>query len=811
VSRGRLFLFFSLCLPSLLLPGPAPVQAATASLSVRALDPQGAPIPGATAVLDTRDGRLRRRGTTGPEGRHSFAELAAGDYLVSVAARGFATPWPRRLRLDAGAQLEIEIDLALAGVEESLVVTAASAPQSGLELQKALTAVTAAEIDERGESSVAEALRRVAGVRVQQRGGPGTLTSIHVRGLRTHDTAVLIDGVRFRDPAGTQADASAFLSDLLAVDVERVEVLRGSGASLYGSHAIGGVVNVLTERGGGPTRGSLLTEGGSLGFFRGRGQLAGGSPGGELAWSAGLVQMNAFEGVDGDEPARNTSGLARLQWSPAPQASLTARLWLADAGLRLTESPQALGAVPASGIVDAVALDPVERRRFEAGTPVAQLSLGDATFIPNAADPDSRRESRFLSSLVRFEHRPTARLGWSVSYHGLWTDRAFFDGPLGSSGFEPALESRSDFDGRLHTLQARADLALGSEHLLTAGWELEQESFENRTHDGDPRFDSLAAATQRSHTGFAQLQLSLLGGELRLAASGRGQFFELERPRLVPLESSPYRDAPLASPTAAWTGDVSAVVRLGREGTRLRAHLGNGYRAPSLYERFGSFFGSFGYSVFGDPRLGPERSLGIDAGLDHRFAGGRWRVSATAFQTELREVIVFDSSGAIDPATDPFGRFGGYASSDGGRSRGLELELSAQPLPGLSLEAAWTWTHAEPPAAGAPDADRAYAIPRHQLGLVATRHLGDAYLNLELAFAGSTLAPLFDPVSFASRSYRFAPMRRVDLGGGWRLRLEGDRRLRLFARLDNLLDRELHENGFRSPGRTAVAGAALEF
>jgi len=809
MSRRRSFSVL-LLVPFVL--GAAPrAGAAPASLSIRALDPQGAAIAGATTALDTRDGRLRQRGRTDAQGRYTFTALAAGDYLVSVEAKGFQAPPPQRLRLGPGDAPEVSVTLALAGVEESLVVTAAAAPQSALELSKAVTAVSAEEIDERGESSVSEALRRVAGVRVQQRGGPGTLTTIHLRGLRTHDTAVLIDGVRFRDPAGTQADASAFISDLLAVDVERVEVLRGSGASLYGSHAIGGVVNVLTEPGGGPARGSLLAEGGSLGFFRGRGQLAGGSPAGNLAWSAGFVQMNAFRGVDGDEPARNTSGLARLQWSPSPTASLTARLWLADADLGLTESPLAVGALPPSGIVEARALSAAERRRYEAGTPIDELQLGDATFIPNAADPDSQRDSRFLSGLLRFEHRPTPRLGWSVSYHGLFTERGFVDGPLGSSGFEPVGQSRSDYDGRLHTLQARADLALGRDHLLTAGWELEQESFENRSSDGDLRLDSLAAATQRSQTGFAQLQLSLLGGELQVAASGRGQFFRLERPRLEPLESSPYRDVALESPDAAWTGDLSAVIRLGSERTRLRAHAGNGYRAPSLYERFGSFFGSFGYSVYGDPRLGPERSFGVDAGLDHSFGGGRFRVSATAFQTELREIIVFDFSGAIDPATDPYGRFGGYASSAGGRSRGLELSLSAQPLPGLDVEAAWTWTDADAPAAGAPDADRAYAIPEHQLGLVATQHLGDAYLNLDVAVAGSTLAPLFDPMTFQSRSYRFAPMRRVDLGGGWRLRLEDGRRLRLFARVDNLLDSELHENGFRTPGRTAVAGAALEF
>jgi outer membrane cobalamin receptor len=59
----------------------------------------------------------------------------------------------------------------------------------------------------------------------------------------------LIDGLRFRDAATTQGDASSFLSDLLVVNTERLEVLRGSGSSLYGSNAIGGVINVLTDQG----------------------------------------------------------------------------------------------------------------------------------------------------------------------------------------------------------------------------------------------------------------------------------------------------------------------------------------------------------------------------------------------------------------------------------------------------------------------------------------------------------------------------------------------------------------------------------
>src|SRR5207237_10223514 len=168
-----------------------------------------------------------------------------------------------------------------------VVVTAADAPQTVDEVSKAISTVTLREMDERNEAAIPEALRTVPGLRVQQSGGPGAFTTIKTRGLRNQDTAVLIDGLRFRDPSAERGDASGYLSDLLVTNVSRVEVLRGSGSSLYGSNAIGGVVNIVTDEGGGPLRGQLLVEGGGLGLFRGRAQIAGGARADRIAFSAG--------------------------------------------------------------------------------------------------------------------------------------------------------------------------------------------------------------------------------------------------------------------------------------------------------------------------------------------------------------------------------------------------------------------------------------------------------------------------------------------------------------------------------------------
>src|SRR4030095_6005037 len=133
-------------------------------------------------------------------------------------------------------------------------------------------------------------------------------------------------------------------------------------------------------------------------------------------------------------------------------------------------------------------------------------------------------------------------------------------------------------------------------------------------------------------------------------------------------------------------GDGSVAYMFRSSGTKLRGHVGNGYRAPSLFERFGTFFDRFfGFGAFCDARRKPERSIAFDAGIDQSLYKNRWRASATYFYTELQKVIIFDFSGLIDPATDPFGRFGGFVNTNGGIARGAELSMTATPTRSLNI------------------------------------------------------------------------------------------------------------------------------
>src|SRR5213075_1591565 len=132
--------------------------------------------------------------------------------------------------------------------------------------------------------------------------------------------------------------------------------------------------------------------------------------------------------------------------------------------------------------------------------------------------------------------------------------------------------------------------------------------------------------------------------------SGRVQSFDLDRPTFTggaPL----YQGAIIQAPKSAYTGDASVAYFLPSSGTKLRAHVGNGYRVPSLYERFGASFFGGSFSPYGDPLLRPERLISCDAGIEQYLLGSRIHARATYFYTRLQESIFFDFSGGINFST----------------------------------------------------------------------------------------------------------------------------------------------------------------
>ncbi len=453
-------------------------------------------------------------------------------------------------------------------------------------------------------------------------------------------------------------------------------MLRGAGSSLYGTEAMGGVVNVVTDKGGGPLHGSVLAEGGGLGFMRGAATIAGSAAGGRVNFSLGAGHRDVLNGVDGNDPSRNSSGQGFVEVKLGPSSTIAGRVFSADTFLGLNSSPfvPSDASLPAAGPIQAIALPDEQVRLLEQGKPWA---MGNATFVPGTDDPDSRRASRMFSGLLTFRRRLNEHASVRLDYQGLLTRRNIADGP-GGLNYQPAFNNSDGYNGRIDDIDARADLQLGAAHVVSLGYEFERERFENRTTDENPvpeaRTNALARISQSSHSVFAASQSRFLNDRLQISLGGRIQSFDLGAPEFVGGPVEPYAGVSVEAPPNAYTGDAS-LAWLARGGTKLRVHAGNAYRAPSLYERYGAsfFFGAF--SPLGDPRLRPERSVNINGGIDHYFSNGRFRSSATYFYTRLEEVIEFDMSGVILPETDPFGRWGGYLNTNGGLARGAELQL----------------------------------------------------------------------------------------------------------------------------------------
>jgi vitamin B12 transporter len=197
-----------------------------------------------------------------------------------------------------------------------VVVTATRTEVPLNQLTTSLTVITADDIRERQADLVLDVLRDVPGVDVVQTGSMGNATSVFIRGSASNQVLVMIDGVEVNS---TTTGAYDF-SNLTTENVERIEVLRGAGGTLYGSQAIGGVINIFTKKGQGPLEVGLTAQGGNGWTNRQVATLRGGLGNLGYSFSVGHVGSEGFRSVNDDY--RNLSTSARLDYQVTENASL---------------------------------------------------------------------------------------------------------------------------------------------------------------------------------------------------------------------------------------------------------------------------------------------------------------------------------------------------------------------------------------------------------------------------------------------------------------------------------------------------------
>lgn len=514
-----------------------------------------------------------------------------------------------------------------------IVITATRTPLAISQAGSAISVITAEEIAKESPKSVADLFRRVPGVSVSETGGPGGTTSLRIRGGEARHTLVLIDGVRVNDPSSGSSEFD--FANLVATDIERIEVLRGPQSALYGSDAMGGVVNIITRKGKGAPRASASIEGGSYGTKAARAAVSGSNGPVSYAFSTTGFDTAGF--------SRYGYRIGRIQ---------NTRFWPLE-----NDGAQRLGA---SGRVS-VAL-----------SPDAELEVGgygsfngaeyDAAFGSLPDSPSSSQQRLFEGHTRLTAYALDRMLRNTILVSASRTNRHYRD--VSSFALPSLAWSNSSFTGDRIAAEYQGDLNLGEFGLLSFGAKAERErltSFsrevlpfatpEQETNDASQTTRSLYALHQ--FTLFENLHLSLGG---RLDDIEDGDRF------------------------GTWR--ATAAYEIPDTGTKIRGSVGTGAKAPSLYQQFDP--------NYGNPDLESEHSVGFDVGVDQRLLDDRLLLSATFFANRFRNLIDFASSSECRPDQ----MFGCFVNVARATTSGVELSADVDVVP-TWLRVKATYTHLE--------------------------------------------------------------------------------------------------------------------
>lgn len=328
-----------------------------------------------------------------------------------------------------------------------------------------------AEIDRSQASSLAQLLQGRAGIGISNQGGLGKLTTLNLRGSESDHVLVLVDGVRL----GSASAGLAAFQDLPLAQIDRIEIVRGPRSSLYGSDAIGGVIQIFTRRGGQGLQQNLSLGAGSHGL---REASAGFSNRGERGW---LSVQGGYQKTDGINACDGSATLFAGCFVDEPDrdgyrsTSLSAR-----GGYALSDTVS----------VEAHALDVDGRNQYD----------GDALFAGNEAD----NHQQVLGAKLDWTPSERVHVAAQLGRNRDQADSYYADAGGGARSFV------STFDSRRDTASLQGDFGLADGHLLSAGADWQREQVSGTTaFDVDERDNTGVFAEYQGRFGAQQLQASV--------------------------------------------------------------------------------------------------------------------------------------------------------------------------------------------------------------------------------------------------------------------------------------------------------------
>lgn len=575
---------------------------------------------------------------------------------------------------------------------DEVVVVANRAPEPLSKIGSSVTVLTEEDIERSQEIVVADLLVQTPGLTVARTGGVGQPTSVFIRGAESDQTVVVVDGVQLNDPSTTGGGFD--FANLLTSDAARIEILRGAQSTLYGSQAIGGVINIVNPEPAGLFGGGVRAEGGSHGTGYVTANLGGRDD--ALLWrlsgnwygTSGIPAFDERLGGRRLDASQIGGGSGELRYDFTPDLEFDLRGYYTQARTDFDGYDTPTGAFG-------------DDNEYEKSN---QL-LGYAGLTMKSPD-------RTLTNRVAFQYTNTETREYDPNAPA----------NLGSASAETfygvGRNVRAEYQGTW-AIGPRLQAVFGAQH-------------ERSTIDTDsPAFDFAGpmplenAATIDS--GYAQLQDEIAAG-FTLTAGGR-----YDRHDVYGGHS---------------TGQFAAAWALNDNHTILRASFGQGFKAPSLYQL---------YSNYGNLALQPEQANSWDAGVEQHAWDGRLSVSATYFQRVSRDLIQFFDCTTPNPlcAKEPFGYYANLARAS---AHGLELQAALNPSAQLNLAANYSLIDTEDQSPGSPtfgnelprrprsaaNASATYRWPSQLSAGVAARYAGRSYDDAanRIALGGYVLVDL---------------------------------------------------------------------
>ncbi|KAB1073719.1 TonB-dependent receptor plug domain-containing protein [Methylobacterium planeticum] len=480
-----------------------------------------------------------------------------------------------------------EISVSATGVPTPIAATGSS-----------VTVLTDTQLQAQQRRTVPDALQQVPGLNVVQSGGPGSQTSVFIRGSNSNHVKVLIDGIDASDPSNP--NGSFDFGQLLTGDLSRIEVLRGPQSGLYGSDAIGGVISFATPRGEGPARATARVEGGSFGTFNQSGRISGSTDG--FDYSVSILHVRAA-----------ATPVTPPQLVP-PGRPIHPNFY----------DNETVSAKFGYQFTDTFRINSVTRfinsRLLFTGTDFSTFPAPPAAFR-SAADV----QQIFTRNEAEWTPLPGFHNVFAINHSNLFNHQ---QGPL-----DPlVLPAPTTGLGERTRYEYRGDYLLSPGNLILFGAQRDEERLS--TTDPSPFGSGDLRARNGNTAGYGEAQLSpfdraVLVANLRHDENDR--FGPATTFRIAPSYVLPFSD------------------------TRLKGSVGTGFKAPTLSQLFQSFPAS---NFFANPNLKPEESLGYDAGLEQPL-GDRVLVGATYYRNDFTNLI---TSNATFTSNENVGRAVSYGA-----------------------------------------------------------------------------------------------------------------------------------------------------